>query len=688
MSKNFKFTIIFLALVLIIGGLGLYFNFCLNPLSHIHSPITTPSSEAVGFQSFLSDEEFKEYLSQATQISKIGDYGFNESLLGSKSISSQEALLPTSNATWKTDDIGRISETTVQTSGIDEPDIIKTDGKEIYFSLTEKYYPWIMMEESSVVSNNEIIKEESLDEGVSNAGTSGRNEPTGEEMPIPKLETKIIKAFPFTELAVDSKIEKSGDLLLFKNILVILSSDQIYGFDVSNPKSPKEIWNIKLENQNQYENARLYNGKIYLVTKTQIDFSSPCPVKPLSLNGSSIEIRCVDIYHPEVLVPADVIYNIIVLNPQSGEIENKTSFVGSSGTSVIYMSKDNLFISFSSAGDFVDFTYNFFEERGKDLIPSDLLQKIQDLKKYDISKQAKLTEISVIIENYKNSLSSNEKMKFENEITNRMNDYYKAHRREIEKSTIAKINLDNLKVVSTGEVPGSPLNQFSLDEFDGYLRIATTLGGRFGFGWWVNGESSNDLYILDKDLEVIGDRKDLGKGERIYSARFIEDRGYVVTFKETDPFFVFDLSNPQNPKLAGELKIPGYSSYLHPIEKNKILGIGKEGDNVKISLFDVFDPQNPKEISKYTLEEYFSDILETHHAFLLDDKHKIFFLPGSRGGYVFSYLDDKLELKKTIADIMAKRAIYINDYLYIVGEDKIVVLNEADWQELKELEFR
>jgi uncharacterized secreted protein with C-terminal beta-propeller domain len=179
----------------------------------------------------------------------------------------------------------------------------------------------------------------------------------------------------------------------------------------------------------------------------------------------------------------------------------------------------------------------------------------------------------------------------------------------------------------------------------------------------------------------------LGLTERIYSARFIEDKGYLVTFRETDPFYVLDLSDPENPELKGQLKIPGYSSYLHPITKDKILGIGKEGSNVKISLFDVSDPENPKEIAKYNLDEYWSDILNTHHAFLLDEKHQIFFLPGGRGGYIFFYKENKLELKRAVSDISAKRAIYINDYLCIIGENKIVVLNELNWEKIKELEF-
>ena len=248
--------------------------------------------------------------------------------------------------------------------------------------------------------------------------------------------------------------------------------------------------------------------------------------------------------------------------------------------------------------------------------------------------------------------------------------------------------MGSLEIKALGNIPGQPLNQFSLDEYKDNLRVATTVGERMWIGFWGGTqESANDVYVLDKDLKTIGSLQDLGLEERIYSARFIEDKGYLVTFRQTDPFFVLDLATPKSPGLEGQLKIPGYSSYLHPITKDKILGIGKEGDQIKISLFDVTDPKKPQEKAKYTLNEYWSDILNTHHAFLLDSKHTIFFLPGERGGYIFSYQNDKLELKKAVSDISASRALYINDYLYLLGDNKLKVLNEINWEKIKELEF-
>ena len=137
--------------------------------------------------------------------------------------------------------------------------------------------------------------------------------------------------------------------------------------------------------------------------------------------------------------------------------------------------------------------------------------------------------------------------------------------------------------------------------------------------------------------------------------------------------------------MKGELKIPGYSSYLEPIDKDLVLGIGQEGGQVKISLFDVSSAQNPRELDKYILNEGWSEVLATHHAFLLDKKHEIFFLPGGQGAYIFSYKGQRLEMKRAVSETSVRRAIYLDDYLYLIGDGKIVVLNELDWTKVNEL---
>jgi uncharacterized secreted protein with C-terminal beta-propeller domain len=330
---------------------------------------------------------------------------------------------------------------------------------------------------------------------------------------------------------------------------------------------------------------------------------------------------------------------------------------------------------------------DFLKSKGTGILPSSVMDRLNKLQTYDISQSAKITEMSQIVEKYYQGLSQDDRLTKENEINNKMGEYIKENARKLISTGIVKIKLDGLKLEHTGQLPGTLLNQFSLDEYQGNLRVATTIGGN-NFWWSFGGgqsESVNDVYVLNSKLETSGSIKDLGKTEQIYSARFIEDKGYLVTFRQTDPFYVLDLKDARNPKVAGELKIPGFSSYLHPLEKNRILGVGQENGQVKISLFDVSDASNPKEIDKYQLKEYWSEASNNHHAFLQDEKHKIFFLPAGQNGYVFSYGNDKLTLKKAVSSFSAKRAIYINDFLYIISDDKVIVLDENSWEKVKEI---
>lgn len=193
----------------------------------------------------------------------------------------------------------------------------------------------------------------------------------------------------------------------------------------------------------------------------------------------------------------------------------------------------------------------------------------------------------------------------------------------------------DIKYLGNGSVQGSALNQFSMDEHNGYLRIATTSGT------W--GDSlTNQVYVLDNAFQVVGKLEGVAKGETIKSVRFTGDTGYVVTFKQTDPLFVIDLADPSKPVIKGELKIPGFSAYLHPVGDGLLLGVGADGDDdgqnggMKVSLFDVSDPQNPVECDKVTVnvshtENVYtylqSDAYYTHKAICWDDANSVMYVP-------------------------------------------------------------
>ena len=172
------------------------------------------------------------------------------------------------------------------------------------------------------------------------------------------------------------------------------------------------------------------------------------------------------------------------------------------------------------------------------------------------------------------------------------------------------------------EIPGELLNQFSLDEHDGHLRLATTMDAYDPSGF----HRENMVFIIDLETwEVVGSIHSIAPGERIYSARFMGDKAYMVTFREVDPLFVLDLSVPTDPRILGELKIPGYSDYLHPVNQTHLVGLGRGGTEdgrltgIKAALFDVADPSNPLE--RYNLElggrQSKSFALDDHRAFLM-----------------------------------------------------------------------
>jgi len=291
------------------------------------------------------------------------------------------------------------------------------------------------------------------------------------------------------------------------------------------------------------------------------------------------------------------------------------------------------------------------------------------------------------------------------------------------------MNSGKLDYTGKGQVPGSILNQFSMDENKGYFRIATTKGSLFGEGESI---SKNNMYVLDKELKVCGSIEDIAPGEKIYSVRFMGDRAYMVTFRKVDPLFVIDLKDAKKPAILGALKIPGYSDYLHPYDENHIIGFGKdtielanEGwgkpgsttayyQGMKVALFDVSDVSHPKEKFKEIIGDRGTDseLLNNHKALLFSREKELMAFPvtvmkiesggnvteGNRptygsfsfqGAYIYNLdLEQGFRLRAKITHLSdedykkageywydgsknVKRIIYIGDTIYTISEDMI-----------------
>jgi hypothetical protein len=222
-------------------------------------------------------------------------------------------------------------------------------------------------------------------------------------------------------------------------------------------------------------------------------------------------------------------------------------------------------------------------------------------------------------------------------------------------SVIHKFNLasDSVSYAASGKVSGRILNQFSLDEHEGNLRVATTSG--FGDA------SDNGVYVLDEangKLGIIGSTENLAKGEDIYSARFIGDKGYIVTFRQIDPLFTLDLSEPTAPAVVGELKIPGFSTYIHPLSDDYLLTIGRDAldqgewveiQGIQLQIFDVSDPATPTVAFKETFGSAgsISTALYDHRAFAWFPEQGILAVPysqysgGGDGGFIDMPITDE-----------------------------------------------
>lgn len=280
-------------------------------------------------------------------------------------------------------------------------------------------------------------------------------------------------------------------------------------------------------------------------------------------------------------------------------------------------------------------------------------------------------------------------------------------------SYIVKLGLSKnaVKTEAMGEVSGRPLNQFSMDEYEGNLRIVTTVqkGKQERNDDGVSGvvsytaEKYNALYVLDKNLKVIGKIEDLAPDENVYSVRFDGKTGYFVTFKQVDPLFTVDLSNPTQPTVLSELKIPGFSEYLHPFGEGKLFGFGQsateEGrtNGLKLSMFDVSNPADVSEENVTVLESAFSEASSNHKAIMVDENKNIIAFAamnykGEANVYIYGYdKDNGFFLKATTpigkADLTAARFIWIDDYFYLVHGFGINSFDLETFNEVSKITF-
>ena len=562
-----------------------------------------PSFQLSAFSSYA---ELKSFL-QVGLSGSSGHYVVNTAQAGIRTSGGKLNELKTmygfSGSDWESSENlgGDYSETNVQVKGVDEADIVKTDGEFIY-----------------IISGSCLT---------------------------------IIKAYPTEEAGILSKIYLNGTIkgtFINNDILALFEETKqslrtsIKIYDILDRKNPKLTREISYDGY--YLNSRMIGNYVYAVINKAARIVNSQVALPKRYYDNWIKIvTATEIHYCDILDYSYTFTTIVAINIKTlQDPSEETILLGNANT--MYVSLYNIYIT--------------FKESGRTLI-------------------------------------------------------YRIH-----------IEKDKIKFVATGEVPGYILNQFSMDEHRDHFRIAT-----------MHNRASH-VYVLNMKLNIIGRLENLAPRETMHSARFMGNRCYLVTFKKIDPLFVIDLEQPNMPTVLGQLKITGYSDYLQPYNETCIIGIGKEtaGGNtnfawfqgVKISLFDVSNVENPKEIAKCEIGDRGTDspVLRDHKALLFDKSKALLVIPvlvaeinntkypdeiplnthGDfvwQGVYVFHISPERgIILKGGITHLeettcqpehhsqnYVKRSLYINNVLYTLSDSMLKMNNLENLDEINRIEL-
>jgi inhibitor of cysteine peptidase len=546
-------------------------------------------------------------------------------------------------------DPSRIGDTNVQVAGLDEPDVVKSDDRNFYYAPRDRHV------------------------------RVGPGEPDAPDTATPDRDVQVVDVSDPPNPERIAGIDDAGRLLRTGDVLVVLGHDELTAYDVSDPAKPERVWTRPLNAS--VVTARERNGTLYLVTESRVGPETDCPIEPL---GPGESIACTDVYHPGAQIAADAAYSAFTIDAASGEVADRASFVGTAANTVVYMSPDALYVTYTVSTPRAELLGTFLRE-AFDRTPDRLDGRIAEIRSYDVSADSREREIRRAVNGWLESLPDGERETVRESLRSEFRGYVATHRRNLTRTGIVRVGVDDdaLSVEATGGVPGRPLNQFSMDQHDGTLRITTTIPRAAGE------ESGNDLYTLDAGtLERRGSVTGMGDDQEVYAVRYVGDTAYVVTFRRIDPLHVVNLSDPADPEEVGELELPGFSTYLHPIDDDHVLGIGEEESRVKAVLFDVSDPENPTVADDRLLAERFSAVSESHHAFTIDRRHGVFFLPAGDSAVVMDYTNGSLSEEASVTtDGPAERARYVDDYLYVFAQDGITVLDEMTWEVTERLQF-
>ena len=491
---------------------------------------------------------------------------------------------------------GSYSRTNVQVDGVDESDLVKTDGRTLFIAEQNKVHLIDTLPSLSNITYVEI-------------GSSANVTIQG----LYLHEDHLAVIYCVYELSSGPTGSSSPGEDIFQSYYIYpyySSRTCIQIYDVSDPSNPTKVLLGGITGHPL--SSRMVGSVVYLLTEHSVLSGEDISVPQVLSDHGTEDVSSTSIYYDPACPSVSSFVNVLALDVVDGSRTNLTALAGSS--SVCYMSVTSLYITMSR-----------WEGASSGLLTT---------------TQGSLT------------------------------------------TTIYRISVDGTRMTlaAQGSVEGGPLNQFALDEREGRLRVATTSYGD---------ETDNQVHILDMALREVGSLEGIAPGESIYSTRYLDDRLYMVTFRQVDPLFIIDLSE-DDPVVMGELKVPGASTYLQMVEDG-LLGIGFENGSVKISLYNVSDPENMEEIDTYLVEGCsYSAAQYDHRAVLYDAVRKVLVIPVtfssySGGAEYWTYqrpwsVGLVLEVGEsgidqigaiTHKDATVSRSLYIGDILYTISDTTV-----------------
>ncbi len=604
------------------------------------------------------------------------------------------------------------SSTNIQVEGVDEADIVKTDGKYLYIVSNQDVY----IVDAYPAETAKVLSKISLEAQINN---------------IYIKDDKLIIFGQKSSFAIMEKMALSS--AIWPGPYNDSSFLKIY--DINDKSNPLEKRNLEIEGA--YFNSRMIGDHLYFVVNNY-NFQNVMP--RVTYQGNDLSFDCkdgskclnADVYYFDAEYNSFNFTSIFSINIKNDQEEFKSSFYLMPGGQNMYVSLENIYLSYTKYLNeyeieselLLEIVYDRLSEKDKETIVE--INKVSDK---ILSIEEKKIKIRSVIDIYLSFLSPSEIESLDVLLKNKVNEKYPNLKNELETTIIYKLAIFNgiIEPVANGVVSGSVLNQFSMDEYQSYFRLATTKNNSWSrYLSEVDLDSYNNVYTLDSDMQIAGRLEGLAPGERIYSVRFLSDKAYVVTFKQVDPLFAIDLKNPYEPIVLGELKIPGFSNYLHPYGENKLLGFGQntevlEGDRLinsglKLSLFDTSNNE-PLELDSYIIGSVgsYSIALYDHHAFLASEDKNIIVVPATLtesnsdswgktnfdGFLVFEIIDNKINLKGKISNDInniknfddflyysAKRSLFIDNNLYSIFNKSVKINKIEDLSEISTIELK